>query len=338
MNSMTKNILKIALIILLFGLKITEVAAQTETYENKMGIVEGIRRNLCLNGWLNTACSSTSDDILKCAKEHTAEQAQRICQYELGLLRRKIEWNARGNAESAGSEAEQKYQRRIFQMDEDAKKRSPRPSESIAPLVTGQRKSNFDQPKLNVTTNNKLTSEEAQGLENSIRTGLNSDLYPIVPMFLTTEARLYYLRWLDSITEKFKDINPDLISRTEFLQTVWYESRRAGLEPSLILGLIASTSNFRKFYTNEAGASGFMGVMPHWTKLIGDGDTTKLFHLQTNLRYGCVLLRHYLDKRTGNLQLALDDYAESNHLLITEKNQPASKFSVGVFKNELFWR
>jgi len=77
---------------------------------------------------------------------------------------------------------------------------------------------------------------------------------------------------------------------------------------SLVLGLIQVESNFRKFVVSHAGARGYMQVMPFWTRVIGDGDAGKLFHMQTNLRFGCVILRHYLDRENGNLFLALGRY------------------------------
>ena len=94
----------------------------------------------------------------------------------------------------------------------------------------------------------------------------------------------------------------------ELLQTVWYESQRAGLDVSLVLGLIEVESGFRKFAISSAGARGYMQVMPFWTRLIGDGDPAKLFHMQTNLRFGCVILRNYLDIEQGDLFMALGRY------------------------------
>ena len=109
---------------------------------------------------------------------------------------------------------------------------------------------------------------------------------------------------------------PDLLAhelasshlRREFLQTVWYESQRAGLDPSLVLGLIQVESGFRKFAISSAGARGFMQVMPFWTRVLADGDASVLFQAQTNLRFGCVILRHYLNVESGDLTLALGRY------------------------------
>ena len=96
--------------------------------------------------------------------------------------------------------------------------------------------------------------------------------------------------------------------RREFLQTVWYESQRAGLEASLVLGLIQVESGFRKFAISSAGARGFTQVMPFWTRVLADGDASVLFQTQTNLRFGCVILRHYLDLEAGDLVMALGRY------------------------------
>lgn len=96
--------------------------------------------------------------------------------------------------------------------------------------------------------------------------------------------------------------------RRAFLQTVWYESQRAGLEPALVLGLIHVESGFRQFAISQAGARGYMQVMPFWTQQLADGDASVLFQLQTNLRFGCVILRHYLDLEHGDLTLALGRY------------------------------
>ena len=83
-------------------------------------------------------------------------------------------------------------------------------------------------------------------------------------------------------------------ARVNSCVTVHYEAKRAGLDPQLVLGVIQVESNFRKYAVSRAGARGYMQVMPFWVELIGTpGDN--LFHLRTNLRYGCVILRHYLD-------------------------------------------
>ncbi|MDD5334429.1 MAG: lytic transglycosylase domain-containing protein [Rhodoferax sp.] len=148
-------------------------------------------------------------------------------------------------------------------------------------------------------------------LVDSVRSALSSAISnsaPPVPEFSDTESRLRYLRWLGRVSEHLKKQKPDWNVRKEFLQTVWYESRRAGLEPALVLGLIQVESNFRKFAVSSVGARGYMQVMPFWTRLLGDGDASKLFHMQTNLRFGCVILRHYLDREKGDLFLALGRY------------------------------
>ncbi|MDF1485890.1 lytic transglycosylase domain-containing protein [Ramlibacter sp. H39-3-26] len=148
-------------------------------------------------------------------------------------------------------------------------------------------------------------------LADSVRTALSSavsNAAPPVPEFSTTEARIVYLRWLGTLSDRLRRQKPEWEVRKEFLQTVWYESRRAGLDVSLVLGLIQVESNFRKFAVSSVGARGYMQVMPFWTRVIGDGDSDKLFHMQTNLRFGCVILRHYLDRERGDLFMTLGRY------------------------------
>lgn len=148
-------------------------------------------------------------------------------------------------------------------------------------------------------------------LIDSVRGALSSAIAnraPPVPEFARTEDRLAYLRWLGTQSGRLQRRKSDLQERTEFLQTVWYESRRAGLDVSLVLGLIQVESGFRKFAISIAGARGYMQVMPFWTRVIGDGDPSRLFHMQTNLRFGCVILRHYLDRESGDLYMGLGRY------------------------------
>lgn len=148
-------------------------------------------------------------------------------------------------------------------------------------------------------------------LVDSVRTALSSAIAnqaPPIPDFADTESRLKYLRWLGAASDRLKRKKPEWNVRREFLQTVWYESKRAGLDVALVMGLVQVESNFRKFAVSRVGARGYMQVMPFWTRVLGDGDASRLFHLQTNLRFGCVILRHYLDRERGDLFLALGRY------------------------------
>jgi soluble lytic murein transglycosylase-like protein len=131
---------------------------------------------------------------------------------------------------------------------------------------------------------------------------------PPQPPFENIEARLAYLRWLGDMSERLKKRTADHVARLEFLQTLWYESLRARHEPALMLGLVQVESNFRKYAISAAGARGYAQVMPFWARLIGDGDDGKLFRTQVNLRFGCVILRHYLDAEDGDLYMALGRY------------------------------
>jgi soluble lytic murein transglycosylase-like protein len=126
--------------------------------------------------------------------------------------------------------------------------------------------------------------------------------------FEDIDQRIRYLNWLADMSERLTRRLPDRQVRIEFLETLWYESTRAGLAPDLVLGLVQVESAFRKYAVSHAGARGYMQVMPFWTRVIGDGDPAKLFHMQTNLRYGCSILRLYIDMERGDLFLALGRY------------------------------
>ena len=148
-------------------------------------------------------------------------------------------------------------------------------------------------------------------LVDSVRSALSSAITnsaPPIPEFNNTESRLIYIHWLVAQSERLRKRKPDSDARREFLQTVWYEARRAGLDVALVLGLIQVESAFRKYAVSPVGARGYMQVMPFWTRVLADGDAAKLFHMQTNLRFGCVIMRHYLDREKGDLFLALGRY------------------------------
>ena len=100
---------------------------------------------------------------------------------------------------------------------------------------------------------------------------------------------------------------PDRARRIGLLKTIQYESTRAGLDPQLVLGVIEVESAFRKYAVSSAGARGYMQVMPFWTNLL-NRPNDNLFHLRTNIRYGCVILRHYLDIEKGDYFRALGRY------------------------------
>ena len=148
-------------------------------------------------------------------------------------------------------------------------------------------------------------------LADAVRNALSAAIAnqaPPEPIFRDTETRLAHLRWLGAMSDRLRKKKPEWQIRKEFLQTVWYESKRAGVDVTLVLGLIQVESNFRKFAVSSVGARGYMQVMPFWTRVIGDGDASKLFNMQTNLRFGCVILRHYLDRERGDVFLGLGRY------------------------------
>ena len=154
-------------------------------------------------------------------------------------------------------------------------------------------------------------NQKEEALADAVRVALArsiTDAKPPVQRNVQIEDRIKYLNWLGEMSERLKKKLPDVQVRLEFLKTAWYEARRAGLDPGMVLGLIQVESAFRKYALSPVGARGYMQVMPFWTRAIGDGEPRKLFHMQTNLRYGCSILRLYLDMEQGDLFMALGRY------------------------------
>jgi soluble lytic murein transglycosylase-like protein len=155
-------------------------------------------------------------------------------------------------------------------------------------------------------------NQKEEVLADAVRLALSraiSDPAPPIPQFTEIEARLQYLNWLGDMSERLMKRMPDRQTRIEFLRTVWYEARRAGLDPELVLGLIQVESAFRKYAVSPVGAHGYMQVMPFWTRIVSGQENAKvLFDMQTNLRFGCSILRMYLDMEKGDLFMALGRY------------------------------
>jgi soluble lytic murein transglycosylase-like protein len=140
-------------------------------------------------------------------------------------------------------------------------------------------------------------------VQNSLHRAVSD--FPAPRLMFATEGE--GRAWLADMASRLAKKIHDWPTRRDFLITVQYEASRAGLDPQLVLGLIEHESNFRKFAVSSAGARGYMQVMPFWVTSIGNADQD-LFHLRTNLRYGCTILRYYLDRENGDYFRALGRY------------------------------
>jgi soluble lytic murein transglycosylase-like protein len=144
-------------------------------------------------------------------------------------------------------------------------------------------------------------------LADSVRQRLSRMVSDKAPPALHFRSSSDAQRWLDDMEKRLAKRIPDRQQRLELLRAVHYESVRARLDPQLVLGLIEVESGFRKYAVSAASARGYMQVMPFWVKLIGQ-PSHNLFHLRTNLAYGCAILRHYLDMEKGDYFRALGRY------------------------------
>jgi soluble lytic murein transglycosylase-like protein len=156
---------------------------------------------------------------------------------------------------------------------------------------------------LQARAGNQVEEALASRVQNSLHRSVSD--YPAPHLIFATDVEGW--AWLADMSSRLALKMPDWPTRRDFLITVQYEATRAGLDPQLVLGLINHESNFRKYAVSSAGARGFMQVMPFWVRQIGDSGHD-LFTLRTNLRYGCTILRYYLDIEQGDVYRALGRY------------------------------
>ncbi len=150
-------------------------------------------------------------------------------------------------------------------------------------------------------------SQKEEPLSNSVKALMQRSVSDRAVPTLTFATKEEGQAWLNEMSQRLQKRMPDQQHREDFLRTVHYEASRAGLDPQMVLGLIQVESGFKKYAVSSVGARGFMQVMPFWVRSIGANDHN-LFLLRTNLRYGCTILRHYVDIERGDLYRALGRY------------------------------
>jgi len=112
--------------------------------------------------------------------------------------------------------------------------------------------------------------------------------------------------WQKDMQQVIKPWVRDPVEAKTLARWVYIYSQRFDLSPELILSVIAVESQFDHFAISNSGARGLMQVMPFWKKKLGLKDDN-LFEIETNIRYGCAILRVYKD-RYGKLSRALAAY------------------------------
>lgn len=150
-------------------------------------------------------------------------------------------------------------------------------------------------------------AQQYEPMSNSVRAALHAAVSDAAAPGLIIADPIERARWLGEMSRRLAKRIPDQRYREDLLTTIHYEATRAGLDPQLVLGLVQVESGFRKYAISSAGARGYMQVMPFWIDVIGRKNDN-LFHMRTNLRYGCTILRHYLDIEKGDLFRALGRY------------------------------
>ncbi|MCB5186522.1 transglycosylase SLT domain-containing protein [Methylobacillus caricis] len=150
-------------------------------------------------------------------------------------------------------------------------------------------------------------AQREEPLSNSVRALMQRSISDSAAPRMVFASEAEGQDWLNAMSARLAKRIPDDRFREDFLRTVNYEATRAGLDPQLVLALIQVESAFNKYAVSSVGARGYMQVMPFWVKSIGSSEHN-LFHLRLNLRYGCTILRHYLDVEKGDLYRALGRY------------------------------
>lgn len=150
-------------------------------------------------------------------------------------------------------------------------------------------------------------SQQYEPMSASVRAALHAAVSDSAAPNLLISDPEERTRWLEEMSRRLEKRITDARYREELLTTIHYEATRAGLDPQLVLALVQVESAFRKYAISRAGARGYMQVMPFWVEVIGRPDDN-LFHMRSNLRYGCTILRHYLDIEKGDLFRALGRY------------------------------
>ena len=150
-----------------------------------------------------------------------------------------------------------------------------------------------------LTLASPLHSSTDPELRQLLQQAINSD-----PGF---EDRFDAEVWLVDMSKRLEKFVSDPATRIEMLKLVHYEATRVNLEPELVLALIEVESNFDEFAISVSGARGLMQIMPFWLQEI-ELSNKNLFHISTNLRMGCTILRHYVDIEKADLSKALARY------------------------------
>jgi soluble lytic murein transglycosylase-like protein len=144
-------------------------------------------------------------------------------------------------------------------------------------------------------------------LAASVQAALSKAVSDHAPRTSAFKSKLDEVEWLTAMSRRLDLRVRDHKLRIALLKSVHYEASRAGLDPQLVLGLIQVESGFKKYAVSSAGARGLMQVMPFWVKLVG-AKSDNLFDMRKNIRYGCTILRHYLDLEKGDVYRALGRY------------------------------
>ncbi len=188
-----------------------------------------------------------------------------------------------------------------------------------------------------------LSDADLNAINDSVRSAITASLNNAPgpdPVFSTDKELVKYQKWFSYVADKIVKKYPDRRSREDFIKIVWYEARRSGLDPNLVLSLVETISNFRKFMITASGSTGYMGVNPQWALKAVNEDykkKTSLFDTQVNMRFGCSILSLLVDRGQGDLTHALTEYKGLNRIQLETKPAAPVNFADLVLSNMSHW-
>lgn len=113
--------------------------------------------------------------------------------------------------------------------------------------------------------------------------------------------------WLLDMSTRIAPFLDDKLERVRILKAVHAQSAIHDIPTDVILSVIETESHYKAYALSPVGAQGLMQIMPFWKDEIGRPEDN-LMNIETNVRYGCAILKHYLKREKGNLQKALARY------------------------------
>ena len=149
------------------------------------------------------------------------------------------------------------------------------------------------------------TAVRAETLDSigAVRDAVSSVSYvPAMPSRVPASAQL----WEHAVNSLIKTVGAAATKQVQ-ASDIFYEARRAGIEPNLLLALVEILSRYDARHNSSDRNFGLLQIDPAIQNRFGNPENS-LLQAKYNLRLGAILFRHYLDINKGNINLALSKF------------------------------